>query len=93
MKPPRTKPSLFFKLVIPATVVFIATILALTACLFGDPDAPVNQWLDANGNSLLFWEFIAVVVLSFLAMAIDRIRTLRGIEEPPVEESAATSNN
>ena len=92
MKPPRTKPTLFFKLVIPATVVFIATILALIACLFGDPDAPVNQWLDANGNSLLFWEFIAVVVLSILAMTIDRIRTLRGIDEPLIDDPVTTSN-
>ena len=78
MKPPRTRPSLFFKLVIPATVLFIGTILALIACLFGDPDAPVSKWLEANGNTLLLWEFVAVIALSLLAMTIDRIRTLRG---------------
>lgn len=84
MKPPKTKPSLFFRLIVPATVVFILTILALIASVFGDPRAPVSRWLDANGNSLLMWEFAIVVFLSILAMTIDRIRTLRGIEEAPL---------
>ena len=92
MKPPRTQPTLFFKLVIPATVLFIGTILALIACLFGNPDAPVGKWLEANGNTLLIWEFVAVVVLSLLAMTIDRLRTLRGIEEPPIETTPESSD-
>lgn len=81
MKPPRTKPSFLFRLIVPVTVVFILTILSLIAALFGDPAAPVAQWLDANGNSLLFWEFVAILVVAFLAMAIDRIRTLKGLDE------------
>lgn len=84
MKPPRTKPSLFFRLVVPATVVFILTILALIATIFGNPEAPVSQWLDRNGNQLLKWELLIVVGLSLLAMTIDRIRTLRGIDEEPL---------
>ena len=84
MKPPRTQPTVFFRLIVPATVVFILTILALIACLFGNPDAPVAQWLDANGNTLLLTEFVAVIALSILAMFIDRMRTLRGIDEPLV---------
>ena len=92
MKPPRTKPSLFFQLVIPATVVFILTILALIANVFGNPDAPVAQWLDNNGNSLLLWEFVTVLVLSFVAMFVDRQRTLRGIDEQPVSDSATSSD-
>lgn len=103
MKRPKTKPGLLFRLVVPATVVFILTILALIASLFGDPKAPVSKWLNANGNQLLIFEFIAVVVLSVLAMTVDRVRTLRGIEEepfddppvaaaiPPEQESSATS--
>lgn len=81
MKPPVTRPSLFFRLVIPATVVFILTILSLIAALFGDAKAPVSVWLDAHGNQILLWEFVVVVVLSGLAMTIDRWRTLNGIEE------------
>jgi len=84
MQPPRTKPSLLFRLVIPATVVFILTILSLIAALFGDPKAPVAIWLDAHGNALLIWEFIAVVTLSLLAMTVDRMRTLKGLDEEPL---------
>ncbi|MCR9202266.1 MAG: hypothetical protein NXI04_26790 [Planctomycetaceae bacterium] len=86
MKRPQTKPALLFRLVVPATVVFILTILALIACLFGDPNAPVAQWLNANGNRLLIVEFVAVIVLSLLAMVVDRVRTLRGIEEEPFDD-------
>ena len=90
MKPPQTKPSLFFRLIVPATVVFILTILALIASLFGDPNAPVSQWLEANGNNLLMWEFVVVLTISFLAMAVDRRRTFRGIEEPRIHQTNAT---
>ena len=85
MKPPRTKPSLLFRLIVPATVVFILTVLSLIASVFGDQEAPVSKWLEAHGSQLLIWELGIVVVLSILAMAIDRIRTLRGIDEEPLE--------
>lgn len=88
MKPPRTRPSLLFRLIVPVTVVFIMTVLALIASLFGNPDAPVSQWLDVWGNRLLLWEFVAVLVVSLLAMTIDRVRTLRGLDEAPVQRPA-----
>ena len=87
MKPPRTKPTVFFRLIVPATVVFILTILSLIATLFGNPEAPVAKWLEANGNHLLLGEFVVVILLSLLAMIIDRRRTLQGIDEPLVSES------
>lgn len=90
MKPPRTRPSLLFRLIVPATTLFIFTIFALIAAVFSDPRAPVTQWLDANGNQLLLWEFVVVVVLAILAMAIDRIRTLKGIDEEPLPASEET---
>lgn len=58
----------------------------MIACLFGDPNAPVAQWLNANGNRLLIVEFVAVIVLSLLAMVVDRVRTLRGIDEEPFDD-------
>ncbi len=85
MKPPRTKPSLVFRLIVPVTSLFILTIMALIATVFGDPDAPVSKWLDRYGNQLLIWEFVLVVVLTFLAMAIDRVGTLQGKDEVAVE--------
>ena len=89
MKPPRTKPSLTFRLIVPATTVFILTILALIASVFGTPEAPVSKWLDAHANQLLIWEFVAVVVLTILAMTIDRVRTLRGKDEKPLAEAVS----
>ena len=91
MKRPQTKPALLFRLVVPVTVVFILTILALIACLFGDPNAPVSRWLNEHGNQLLIVEFVAVIVLSLLAMVVDRVRTLRGIEEEPFDPPAAAA--
>ncbi len=93
MKPSQTRPSLLFRLVIPATVIFILTILALIASLFGDPRAPVSQWLEAHGNSLLIWEFIVVLVVALLAMTIDRWRYLHGIEEDPVMPPQPTDSD
>ena len=92
MKPPRTKPSLLFRLIVPVTVVFIFTILALIASVFGDPKAPVSIWLETHGNTLLFWEFIAVVAMSLLAMTIDRVRILTGRDEELMAETPATEN-
>ena len=93
MKPPRTTPTLFFRLVIPTTVVFILTIFALIASVFGDPEAPVARWLDANGNSLLLWELVVVFGLSVLAMSADRFRTLRGRDEPSVSVDSANNTS
>jgi hypothetical protein len=93
MKPPQTKPSILFRLVIPATVVFILTILALIASLFGDPRAPVSQWLEAHGDALLIWEFVIVLAAGLLAMIVDRWRTLHGIEEAPVVSPQTTDSD
>ncbi|HIE98744.1 MAG TPA: hypothetical protein EYQ63_17480 [Fuerstia sp.] len=93
MKPPQTEPSLLFRLVIPATVIFILTILALIASLFGDPRAPVSQWLEAYGNDLLIWEFIIVLAIALLAMTVDRWRSLHGIEEDPIMPPQPTDSD
>lgn len=91
MKPPRTRTSLLFRLIVPATVVFILTILALIASVFGTAEAPISKWLDAHANQLLIWELVAVVGLSLIAMTIDRIRTLRGIDEEPLDRTSTES--
>lgn len=93
MKPPRTKASLLFRLIVPATVVFIMTVLALIACLFGNPDAPVSKWLNDHGDRILIWEFAVVLGLSFVAMAYDRFRTLRGYDEEPVTPAGNDAPN
>ena len=81
MRGPGSKPSLLFQLVIPATGIFVITILSLIAVVFSDPRAPIAQWLDKNGNRLLIVEFVVVIILSFIAMAVDRIQTLKQIKQ------------
>jgi hypothetical protein len=77
MRGPGSRPSLLFKLVVPATAIFAITVLALIAVVFSDPRAPVAQFLDRHGDTLLLAEFVVVIVLSLLAMTVDRIQTLR----------------
>lgn len=77
MRGPGSKPTLFFRLVVPATSVFVITILALIAVLFGDERAPLPRLLNRHGNTLLLVEFAAILVLSVLAMVLDRRQILR----------------
>ena len=77
MRGPGSKPTLFFRLVVPATSVFVITILALIAVLFGDERVPLPRLLNRHGNTLLLVEFAAILVLSVLAMVLDRRQILR----------------
>lgn len=77
MRGPGSKPTLFFRLVVPATSVFVITILPLIAVLFGDERAPLPRLLNRHGNTLLLVEFAAILVLSVLAMVLDRRQILR----------------
>ncbi len=81
MRGPGSRPSLLFQLVVPATSVFIITILSLIAVLFSDERAPLARWLNKNGNALLAAELVAIVGLAVLAMTFDRIQTRRLMQE------------
>lgn len=72
MRGPGPKPVLLVRLVIPATAVFVVTILALIAIVFSDQRSPVARFLDRHGNTLLLWEFIAVVLLTGVSLYFDR---------------------
>ena len=48
------------------------TVLAFTACQFGNPRAAVQQWLNRNVGWLLAVEVAASALLCLLAMANDR---------------------
>lgn len=77
MRGPGSPPGMLFRLVIPATAVFIVTILSMIAVLFSDERAPLAKFLNRNGNALLAIEFFVVIVLSILAMIVDRRQILR----------------
>ena len=103
MRGPGSKPSLLFQLVVPATAIFSITVLSMIAVVFSDQRAPVAQWLNKHGNSLLAAEFFVVIVLSLLAMTADRIQTLRQMQQPksdlsesdvaqPTDQTSAAEN-
>lgn len=70
-------PGLLFRLVVPATVIFIITIFAVIVAPYSDQRAPLWQWLDRNADRLLLAEFVAVILLSLFAMAWDRRQILK----------------
>ena len=91
MQRPGSRPGLLFQLVVPATAVFVVTVLSLIAVLFSDPRAPLARLLDRHGNQLLLAELVVVLLLAFVAMAFDRWRSLQAAKDilPPVEETAS----
>lgn len=77
MRRPGTPPTFLFRLIIPVTAVFIITIMSMIAVVFSDERAPVAQFLNRHGNTMLVVEFVAVIIVTFVAMAFDRYQTLR----------------
>ena len=88
-RPQRQPAGLLFRLIVPATSIFIVTILSLIAVLFGEKKAPMAQWLDRHGNQLLIVELISILLLAIVAMTVDRIQTLRKLA---ADASAASSS-
>ena len=87
MRGPGAPASLLFKLIVPATAIFIVTIMSLIAVVFSDQRAPLAKFLNAYGTNLLLLEFVAVMGLSFLAMTLDRIRTLQDLRNSAKENA------
>jgi hypothetical protein len=87
MRGPGSKPGFLFKLIVPIAAVFIVTILAMIAIVFSDPRAPIARFLDRHGNMLLTVEFVAVIVVTLLAMIFDRLRILADLRKQRSDES------
>ena len=87
MRGPGSPASLLFRLIVPATAIFIITVMSLIAVVFSDQRAPVAKFLNEYGTRLLVVELGAVIGLSFLAMTIDRIRTLRELRNSSKEKT------
>ena len=85
--------NLFFHLAVAAGVLFILTVLALTATIFSNPRAPLSRFLDNHGGTLIAVEVAATLAFSFCAMALDRWQTLRQTGNPddgPANDSGIT---
>jgi hypothetical protein len=72
--PPR---NFFFPLAAFCSALFIITIFALVASVFGDPRAPLARLFDRYAGRLFAGEVAAVLVTGFLALFLDRRETKR----------------
>jgi len=88
--PPRkTPPSLLFRLVVPVTFVFVfSCFLVMTHDLLGDQNSAFGAFLREHGTEILGWEAAAAIIMAIVAMAFDRMRTLR--EKSDASTSSAT---
>ena len=53
-------------------MLFVVTIFALIAILFGDPAAPIAKLLDRYGMRLIVGEMCAILLAGTSAMTVDR---------------------
>jgi hypothetical protein len=67
----------FFPLAVICSGLFVATILALVASVFGDPRAPLARLLERLAGRLIACEVAAILLTGFLALYVDRRHTLR----------------
>lgn len=92
--------NLLFRLLLPASGVFVMTILAMIASLFGDPQAPPAVFLQQHGGRLIAIEVTVILAICALSMTWDRIQILRdlrqgvrqaGTQTPPDEHQRESS--
>lgn len=85
--------SFLFQLTAAAVGLFVVTILALGADLFGNPNAPVAKFLSRYGTHLILAEVALILVLGVAAMRYDKIPPLQPPmgPSPPGEQTAESS--
>ncbi len=83
MRGPGSPASFLFRLIIPLTALFVITILALIATLFGDERAPFPRLINEYGNIALTLEFLAIVVVTGLAIGQDQRRIRDAVDQEP----------
>ncbi|HLQ46089.1 MAG TPA: hypothetical protein VK137_15215, partial [Planctomycetaceae bacterium] len=76
-QPGPKRANVLFQLSVLSAVVFIVTVLAQVATVFGDQSAPATKWLNQNAGKLIAAEVVATLLLGFAAMSQDRRQTLR----------------
>lgn len=81
--PQREPLNLAFRLIPVFGAVFVVTILAILASTFSDPRAPLVKLLNQHASRLITVEVVLLLLVTILAMTIDRIRTLKGNRNTP----------
>jgi len=93
MSVPRAPRNPFFPLAAFCSALFIITILAMLASVFGDERAPLAQLFDRYAGRLIAGEVVAILATGFLALYIDRRQALRTQNRPdarPITTGAET---
>jgi hypothetical protein len=86
----------FFPLAAFFSAVFIITILALVASVFGNERAPLARLFDEYAGRLIAGEVAAILLTGFLALFVDRRQTLRSQNGPgdkPLRTATAAEHN
>ncbi|MEZ6057222.1 MAG: hypothetical protein R3C01_11015 [Planctomycetaceae bacterium] len=92
--PPDSPPNLLFRAVIIAGSFFAITVMSMVAATFGNPEAPPNRFFNSYGLLIILVETAILLILIFLAMAIDQRRTAQRLHHEQVrklEQLAQTS--
>jgi hypothetical protein len=82
----------FFAMVLFSASIFILTILAMVAVIFSDPRAPVARFFEAHAGRLIVAEVAVTLALGFLALAVDRLQSRRGISSTQEPNKSAMKN-
>jgi hypothetical protein len=80
---PPERASVWFQLAGALAAVFVVTVLAMVAAMFGDPKAPSARFFDQYGGQLIVVEVVALVIAGVIAMAADRWRAQRHNSDKP----------
>jgi hypothetical protein len=80
-----------FKLATLSATIFIVTILAMVATVFGDQQAPVAKMLNKYSGTLIVVEVIVTLFVVFAAMSADGRRTRRLQQEQAFDRLAASA--
>ena len=75
----------FYPLIVMGAI-FCISIFIVIATTFGDPDHPLNSWVNLNANLILITEAVLLVILSIGAMTVDRLRTLKKLASEQKEQ-------
>lgn len=87
---PADDSNIFFSVVTVFGTLFVVTVLVAVALAFGNPQIPMNQWLNRHLTTVLGVEVLLLIVAGVLAMAIDRMRTLSRMRaDSQAEEDAS----
>ncbi len=69
--------NIFFRLAAISAVAFIVTVLAMTAVLFGNQNAPVARFLNEYGLQVIAVEVALTLTTGLAALTVDRMQITR----------------